>query len=281
MGKIIDGKAVAQSYRDNIKEFVQNQSAVNKRVPCIATIMVGDDGGSLFYIKSQNKLCSLLGVEARDMYLDESISEEELISLIESLNEDSSVDGIMLQLPLPSHLDEKAITSKISYKKDVDGLTDINMGKFYKGEKSFVPCTPSAVIELVKSTGEAIQGKHVVIIGRSNIVGKPAAQLFLNENATVTICHSKTKDLKGMCKQADILVAAIGKPCFVTADYVKEGAIVIDVGTSRVNDKICGDVKFDEVVDIASYITPVPGGVGAMTTTMLIENVCEGYRQCT
>ncbi len=281
MGKIIDGKAVAQSYRDNIREFVQNQSAVNKRVPCIATIMVGDDGGSLFYIKSQNKLCSLLGVEARDMYLDESISEEELISLIESLNEDSSVDGIMLQLPLPSHLDEKAITSKISYKKDVDGLTDINMGKFYKGEKSFVPCTPSAVIELVKSTGEAIQGKHVVIIGRSNIVGKPAAQLFLNENATVTICHSKTKDLKGMCKQADILVAAIGKPCFVTADYVKEGAIVIDVGTSRVNDKICGDVKFDEVVDIASYITPVPGGVGAMTTTMLIENVCEGYRQCT
>lgn len=280
MGIIIDGKAVAQSYRDKIKEFVQKNIELNHRVPCIATIIVGNDGGSLFYIKNQNKLCGILGIEARDLYLEESISEEELIKLITSLNEDNTVDGIMLQLPLPSHMDEKKITSLISYKKDVDGLTDINTGKFYKGEKSFVPCTPRAVIELVKSTGTIIQGKHVVIIGRSNIVGKPAAQLFLNENATVTICHSKTIDLKEVCKQADILVAAVGRPCFVTSDFVKEGAIVIDVGTSRVNNKICGDVKFDEVVDIASYITPVPGGVGAMTTTMLMENLCEGYHQC-
>lgn len=281
MAKIIDGKAIAQQYREKIIRFIDDLKAQNKRLPCISTIIVGNDGGSLFYIKSQNKLCNALGVEARDIYLDESTSEAELIKLIESLNNDSTVDGIMLQVPLPKHMDEKKITSIISYKKDVDGLTDVNLGKFYKGEKSFVPCTPRAAVELVKNTGVDISGKHVVIIGRSNIVGKPAAQLFLNENATVTICHSKTQNLKDICKTADILVAAIGRPLFVTADYIKPGAVVIDVGTSRVNDKMCGDVAFDEAAEIAGFITPVPGGVGAMTTTMLIENVCEGYRQCT
>lgn len=275
---IIDGRVIAQSYRDKIKECVNKRLELNLRVPCIATILVGNDGGSLYYIKNQNKLCGLLGVEGRDIYLSENINEEELLKLIESLNTDDTVDGIMLQLPLPAHLDEKKITSKINYKKDIDGLTDINTGKFYKGEECFVPCTPRAIIELVKSTGTAIEGKNVVIIGRSNIVGKPVAQLFLNENATVTICHSKTKNLKNVCSQADILIAAIGKPNFVTSEFVKDGAIVIDVGTSRLNDKICGDVKFDEVINVASFLTPVPGGVGAMTTTMLIENSCEELR---
>ena len=233
----------------------------------------------LIDVKNQNKLCDELGIMAKNFFLEGNISEEELTALIVDLNKDDKVDGIMLQVPLPKHLNEKVITSIISYTKDVDGLTDINLGKFYKGDNSFVPCTARSVIELIKSTGCNISGKNAVVLGRSNIVGKPVAQLLLNENATVTICHSKTNNLKELCKTADILVAAIGKPSFVTKDFVKAGAIVIDVGTTMVEGKVKGDVSFEEVIEVAAFVSPVPGGVGSMTTTMLIQNTCEAYNK--
>lgn len=275
MGISIDGKKVALKYRAEIKEFLECRVISNRKIPCIAIVLVGNDGGSIYYSKNQIKLCKDLGVNAKHVHLSEDISESELIQCIENLNNDSNIDGIILMLPLPKHLDEKVITSKISYKKDLDGLTDVNCGKFYKGEKCFIPCTPRGIIELIKSTGISIEGKNAVIIGRSNIVGKPVAQLLLNENATVTICHSKTKDLKQICKTADILIAAVGRPKFVDESFVKEDAVVIDVGTTMVNGKLQGDVCFDEVIDKVAYVTPVPGGVGSMTTTMLIKNVCE------
>lgn len=279
MGICINGKDLAIKSKDKIKFFIEDIKYKNSRIPCIATILVGDDGGSIYYVKNQNKICDELGIMAKNYFLEKTISEEALIALITDLNGDNTVDGIMLQVPLPKHLDQNVITSIISYKKDVDGLTDINLGKFYKGEDSFVPCTARSTIELIKSTGCTISGKNAVVLGRSNIVGKPVAQLLLNENATVTICHSKTNNLKELCKTADILVIAIGNPGFVTKDFVKEGAIVIDVGTTMVEGKVRGDVSFEEVVEVAAYVSPVPGGVGSMTTTMLIQNVCKAYNK--
>lgn len=275
MGLSINGKEVAQKYREEIKKLLIGRKESGLTIPKISTIVVGKDGGSLYYVKSQSKLCIELGIEPNDIYLDENITQNELINLIDKLNNDDSVNGIILMMPLPKHIDTKAVTSKISYKKDLDGLTDINNGKFYKGEKCFVPCTPKGIIELIKSTGCKISGKNAVVIGRSNIVGKPVAQLLLNENATVTICHSKTENIKEICSNADILISAIGRPNYVTKEFVKEGAIVIDVGTSSVNDKITGDVNYGDVINKAAYVTPVPGGVGAMTTTMLLKNLCE------
>jgi methylenetetrahydrofolate dehydrogenase (NADP+) / methenyltetrahydrofolate cyclohydrolase len=279
MGICINGKELAKEYKDKIKFFIEDIKNKNSRIPCIATILVGEDGGSTYYVKNQNKLCDELGIMAKNFFLEETISEEELVALILNLNQDNGVDGIMLQVPLPKHLNEKVITSMISYTKDVDGLTDVNLGKFYKGDNSFVPCTARSIIELIKSTGCNISGKNAVVLGRSNIVGKPVAQLLLNENATVTICHSKTNNLKDLCKTADILVAAIGKPSFVTKDFVKEGAIIIDVGTTMVEGKVKGDVSFEEVIQVAAFVSPVPGGVGSMTTTMLIQNTCEAYNK--
>lgn len=278
MGIKVNGKMIVEKYRDEIKSIIDQGIARGLRVPSIKTILVGDDGGSLSYVKSQNNLCDKLKISYTCIHLDGDTDEKEVIDTIEKLNNDDSVDGIILQLPLPKKFNEKEITSKISYKKDIDGLTDKNMGRFYKGENCFIPCTALGVIEMIKNTGCVIKGKHAVVIGRSNIVGKPAAQLLLNEDATVTICHSKTLNLKEICKTADILVAAIGRPGFVTGDFIKEGAVVIDVGTSMINNKITGDVMFDEVIDIASYVTPVPGGTGLMTTTMLIKNACESWR---
>lgn len=275
MGEIINGREIAKDIRQKIKSYVANRKEKGLRVPCLATIIVGEDGGSLYYVNNQIKLCNELGLENKHISLNENIKEEELIEIIEELNEDNNIDGIMLQVPLPKHINEKAVTSRISYKKDVDGLTDINLGKFYKGEKCFIPCTANSALELIKSTEIKIEGKSTVIIGRSNIVGKPVANLLLNENATVTICHSRTQNLKEICKLADILIVAIGKPKFVNSDYIKEGAVVIDVGTSSVEGKICGDVDFEDAIHKAAYITPVPGGVGAMTTTLLIRNTCE------
>lgn len=278
MGIKVNGKMIVEKYRDEIKSIIDQGIVRGLRVPSIKTILVGDDGGSLSYVKSQNNLCDKLKISYSCIHLDGDTDEKEVIDTIEKLNNDDSVDGIILQLPLPKKFNEKEITSKISYKKDIDGLTDKNMGRFYKGENCFIPCTALGVIEMIKNTGCVIKGKHAVVIGRSNIVGKPAAQLLLNEDATVTICHSKTLNLKEICKTADILVAAIGRPGFVTGDFIKEGAVVIDVGTSMINNKITGDVMFDEVIDIASYVTPVPGGTGLMTTTMLIKNACESWR---
>lgn len=279
MGVRIDGKALAATYKENIKDFTDSLLKEGKRLPCIAAIIVGEDGGSHYYLNNVKKLCSQLGV-AIDEYLEkDSIKEEELCKLIAKLNHDDKVDGIMLFLPLLKHIDEKKVTSLISYEKDIDCLTDVNNGKFYKGESSFVPCTPLSVLNLIKSTGVKLPGKRAVVIGRSNIVGKPVSQLLLNENCTVTICHSKTENLKGICSEADILISAIGRPLMINEEFVKEGAIVIDVGTTSVNGKITGDVQYDKVINKAAFVTPVPGGVGALTTTMLIKNVCEAYEK--
>ncbi|WP_010292267.1 bifunctional 5,10-methylenetetrahydrofolate dehydrogenase/5,10-methenyltetrahydrofolate cyclohydrolase [Clostridium senegalense] len=279
MGKRIEGKEIAKTYRENIKNLIEEKVSKGVRRPSMVAVLVGNDGGSISYMKNQQKLSESLGVKYTSIVLDEAITEEELIKKINELNEDTNVDGIILQLPLPKQFDEKRVTSSISYKKDIDGLTDVNIGLLYKGDKCFIPCTAKSVIEIIKFVEPNIEGKKAVVIGRSNIVGKPAAQLLLNENATVTICHSRTKDLKDVCKEADILVAAIGRPGFVTKDFVKDGAVVIDVGTTMIEGKIKGDVVYDEVIDIASHLTPVPGGVGAMTTTMLIKNTCEAWEK--
>lgn len=277
MGNIIDGKQIAKKYREEIKNFVSDKINRGIRVPCLASILVGDDGGSLYYMNNQSKLCRELGVEPREYVLQGDTDTEKLIELIRKLNEDDTVDGIILQMPLPKGIDTEKATFMISPEKDVDGLTDINIGRLYKGEKCFIPCTPKGILEIIKSMGYSIQGKNAVVIGRSNIVGKPVAQLLLNENATVTICHSKTINIKEICRKADILVAALGKPGYVDESFIKEEALVIDVGTTMVNGKVHGDVDFQRVIEKAQYVTPVPGGVGSMTTTMLIKNTCEAY----
>lgn len=275
MGQIIDGKLQAKKYREKIANFVEKRIKSGLKVPCIASIMVGNDGGSKYYLENQRKLSEKLGVKFESIILNEDSLESDIIDLIIKLNEDDNVNGIMLQLPLPKHINEKNITSLISESKDIDGLTYENTGKFYRGEKAFVPCTPRSIIELIKSTGIDISGKNAVIVGRSNIVGKPVSQLLLNENATVTVCHSKTNNLKNVCREADILVSAVGNPGLITGEYIKEGAVVIDVGTTVVDGKLKGDICFEEAIKRAAFVTPVPGGVGAMTTTMLILNVCE------
>lgn len=275
----IDGKQIAVTHRENIKARIEEKTLIGVRKPSMVAILVGNDGGSISYMKNQQKLSESLGVNYNSLILDETITQEELIGRIKELNSDNTVDGIILQLPLPKNFDEKEVTSAICHNKDIDGLTDINTGRLYKGEKCFIPCTAKSVLELIKYVESDIKGKNAVVIGRSNIVGKPVAQLLLNENATVTICHSKTKNLKEVCKEADILVAAIGRPGFVTKDFVKDGAIVIDVGTTMVDGKIKGDVCYDEVMEVVSHVSPVPGGVGAMTTTMLLRNTCEAWNK--
>lgn len=275
MGNIIDGKLIAEKFQSNIKDYIKKRAVKGLRAPCLVTIICGDDGGSLYYLNNQSRLCREVGIEHKIYKLSKDVSHYEIATLIQNLNNDGEIDGIMLQLPLPKHLDQREITSLIFPQKDVDGLTDINMGRFYKGEKCFVPCTPQGIIELIKSTGITIEGMHAVVIGRSNIAGKPAAQLLINENATVTLCHSKTKNIKDICKRADILVCAIGKPHYIDDSFIKDGAVLIDVGTTMINGKVCGDIDFDKVIKKASYITPVPGGVGSMTTTMLMKNTCE------
>ncbi|MGU8167081.1 bifunctional methylenetetrahydrofolate dehydrogenase/methenyltetrahydrofolate cyclohydrolase [Clostridium perfringens] len=274
MDKILSGKTVAIDIKRQIKSYTEELKASGKSLK-ISSILVGDDGGSVYYQNFQEKLANNLGIDFEKIKLDESISEENLKLKIEELNKDDSVNGIMLLLPLPKHIDERAVTNLIDADKDLDCLSEVSVGRFYKGEKCFMPCTPNSVITLLKDYNIEIEGKEVVIIGRSNIVGKPLFQMFLNENATVTVCHSRTKNLKEVCKRADILVVAIGRANFIDSSYVREGAIVIDVGTSEVNGKITGDVNFDDVYEKASLITPVPGGVGSLTTTLLLKNVCK------
>ncbi|HAT4309215.1 bifunctional methylenetetrahydrofolate dehydrogenase/methenyltetrahydrofolate cyclohydrolase [Clostridium perfringens] len=274
MDKILSGKTVAIDIKRQIKSYTEELKASGKSLK-ISSILVGDDGGSVYYQNFQEKLANNLGIDFEKIKLDESISEENLKLKIEELNKDDSVNGIMLLLPLPKHIDERAVTNLIDADKDLDCLSELSVGRFYKGEKCFMPCTPNSVITLLKAYNIEIEGKEVVIIGRSNIVGKPLFQMFLNENATVTVCHSKTKNLKEVCKRADILVVAIGRANFIDSSYVREGAVVIDVGTSEVNGKITGDVNFDDVYEKASLITPVPGGVGSLTTTLLLKNVCK------
>lgn len=274
MDKILSGKTVAIDIKRQIKSYTEELKASGKSLK-ISSILVGDDGGSVYYQNFQEKLANNLGIDFEKIKLDESISEENLKLKIEELNKDDSVNGIMLLLPLPKHIDERSVTNLIDADKDLDCLSEVSVGRFYKGEKCFMPCTPNSVITLLKDYNIEIEGKEVVIIGRSNIVGKPLFQMFLDENATVTVCHSRTKNLKEVCTRADILVVAIGRANFIDSSYVREGAVVIDVGTSEVNGKITGDVNFDDVYEKASLITPVPGGVGSLTTTLLLKNVCK------
>lgn len=275
MAELIDGKKISKEIKDELKEKVANLKAQGKEC-CLAVIQVGEDPASTVYVGNKKKACEYIGIKSLSYELPERTSEDEILDLIQRLNDDSSVHGILCQLPLPKHIDEDKIIKSISPEKDVDGFHPQSVGALTIGQPGFVSCTPAGIIQLLKRSNIEIEGKNCVIIGRSNIVGKPMALLMLRENATVTICHSRTKNLKDICKQADILIVAIGKPLFVTADYVKEGAVVIDVGIHRdENNKLCGDVKFDEVEPVSSYITPVPGGVGPMTISMLMNNCVE------
>ena len=272
MAKIIDGKAVSAS----VKEAVAKEAAALKEkgiLVGLAVVIVGNDPASRVYVNNKKKACAACGIESYEYALPEETTEEELLALVEKLNGDPAVNGILVQLPLPRQIDEHRIIEAISPKKDVDAFHAVNVGKIMIGDFDFLPCTPSGCMDLIDSTGVPVEGKRCVVIGRSNIVGKPMAMLLLHRNGTVTICHSKTKNLKEICREADILVAAVGRPNFVTADMVKEGAVVIDVGMNRNEQgKLCGDVDFDACKDKAGYITPVPGGVGPMTIAMLMRN---------
>ena len=266
---IIDGKAVSLQIRSQIAKEVATLSFK----PKLAVILVGNDPASAVYVRNKQRACIETGIEPLQITLPEETSEDELLALIDKLNSDDSVNGILVQLPLPKTISEKKVIERISPKKDVDAFTYESVGKIVEGTYGFLPCTPAGIMELLKYYGIDPEGKECVIVGRSNIVGKPMALLLLNANGTVTVCHSKTKDLSSVTGRADILVVAVGKPSFITADMVKDGVTVIDVGINRLPDgKLCGDVDFDSVSKKASYITPVPGGVGPMTITMLMKN---------
>ncbi|MBQ5320504.1 MAG: bifunctional methylenetetrahydrofolate dehydrogenase/methenyltetrahydrofolate cyclohydrolase FolD [Oscillospiraceae bacterium] len=269
---LISGKEISAAVRAELLERT-NKLKEKGRTPGLAVILVGEDPASKVYVNNKEKACFELGFYSEKYLLSENTSEEELLALIDRLNEEDKIHGILVQLPLPSHLNEKKVTERISPVKDVDCFHPVNIGKVLTGEGVFAPCTPAGVMEMLKFSGIDVAGKNAVVIGRSNIVGKPMAMLLLKENATVTICHSKTKDLKEHTSKADILIAAVGRANFVKADMVKEGAVVIDVGINRNEDgKLCGDVDFSEVSGKASYISPVPGGVGPMTITELMKN---------
>ena len=271
MAKIIDGKAISAE-KEELKGKVAEYKKQGVEIT-LAVVKVGNDPASAVYVRNKEKACEYVGITSRTLALPEETTEEELLKVVNDLNEDKAVNGILVQLPLPKHIDESKVLLAIDSNKDVDGFHPVNVGKMVIGEETFLPCTPAGIIEMLKRTDVEISGKECVVIGRSNIVGKPMSMLMLKENATVTIAHSRTKDLKEVTKRADILIAAIGKAKFVTADYVKEGAVIIDVGMDRdENGKLCGDVDFDSVSQVASAITPVPGGVGPMTVTMLLVN---------
>ena len=269
MARIIDGKAVSQKVKDEIRAEIERD---NLSIG-LAVVIVGNNQASRVYVNNKKKACEVCGIKSYEYALPEETTEEQLLELVDTLNDDKNINGILVQLPLPKQINEEKIIERISPEKDVDAFHATNVGKIMIGNYAFLPCTPAGVMELIHSTGTEISGKECVVIGRSNIVGKPMAMLLLHENATVTICHSRTKDLAEVCRRADILVSAVGKADFVTADMVKDGAVVIDVGMNRnAEGKLCGDVKYDEVEPKASYITPVPGGVGPMTIAMLMKN---------
>ncbi len=269
MSVIIDGKAVSAKIREELKAEV----AAMEKKPCLAVVLVGDDGASQVYVKNKGKACLAVGIESREYRLPADTTMAELTKLVEDLNKDAGVNGILVQLPLPKHLDESAVIEGIDPMKDVDAFHPSNVGRVMIGSYTFAPCTPAGVMELLSHYDIDVAGKDCVIIGRSNIVGKPQAMLLMQKNGTVTICHSRTKDLAAVTSKADILVAAIGRAKFVTADMVKEGAVVIDVGINRdESGKLCGDVDFENVSNKTAAITPVPGGVGPMTITMLLKN---------
>lgn len=272
MAKIIDGKKISTMIKDECKERVAAYKAEGKEI-CLAVIQVGNDPASSVYVNNKKKACEYIGINSLSYELPEETTQEELIALVEELNGRTDVNGILVQLPVPKHIDDNAIIKAIDPRKDVDGFHPQSVGALCIGQPGFVSCTPAGIIELLKRSDVDICGKNCVVIGRSNIVGKPMALLMLRENATVTVAHSKTQNLKEICKQADILIVAIGKPQFIDASYIKEGAVVIDVGIHRNEDnKLCGDVEYKSAFEVASAITPVPGGVGPMTIAMLMKN---------
>ncbi|HCJ4662772.1 TPA: bifunctional methylenetetrahydrofolate dehydrogenase/methenyltetrahydrofolate cyclohydrolase FolD [Listeria innocua] len=279
MGEIIDGKKLAKEIQEKVTSEVAELVKQGKK-PGLAVVLVGDNQASRTYVRNKQKRTEEAGMKSVLIELPETVTEEKLLKVVEELNEDNTIHGILVQLPLPKHISEEKVIDAISFDKDVDGFHPVNVGNLFIGKDSFVPCTPAGIIELIKSTGTQIEGKRAVVIGRSNIVGKPVAQLLLNENATVTIAHSRTKDLPQVAKEADILVVATGLAKFVKKEYIKPGAIVIDVGMDRdENNKLCGDVDFDDVKEQAGFITPVPGGVGPMTIIMLLANTLKAAKR--
>ena len=279
MAKILSGKAVSARVKEDIKVQAEKLTKAGTR-PGLAVVIVGNDSASKVYVANKEKACAELGFYSEKHALPEETTEAELLSLIERLNNDDKIHGILVQLPLPKHLDDKTIINNILPSKDVDAFHPTNVGRIMIGDFDFVPCTPAGIMELIHESGVEVSGKECVVIGRSNIVGKPMAMLLLHEHGTVTVCHSRTKDLKAQTRRADILVAAVGIPTFVTGDMVKDGAVVIDVGMDRdENGKLCGDVDFDSVEPVAGAITPVPGGVGPMTIAMLMKNTLTAARR--
>ena len=270
--QLIDGKLISAEIKAEAAEEAAALKAQGIE-PCLAVVLVGDNSASKVYVSNKEKACAAVGIKSVSHVLPEATTEEELLKLIDELNADKSVHGILVQMPVPKHIDDRKVIMAISPDKDVDCFHPVNVGYLHTGAKGFLPCTPAGIVELIKRSGHSIEGKNCVIIGRSNIVGKPVAMLLMQENGTVTICHSKTKDLAGICRGADIIVSATGKVDTVTADMVKEGAIIIDVGMNRnAEGKLCGDVDFENVKEVAGAITPVPGGVGPMTIAMLMKN---------
>lgn len=278
MAEIIYGNLIAKDVKNELKEQIQLLKREKKRIPFLCVVLVGNNPASLSYIKGKEKACNEIGMDSQIIHLDENTSEKELILKINELNNDEKIDGILVQMPLPSHIDENRVMESISSFKDVDGLNPYNIGKLYLKEDGMIPCTPLGIVELLKRSNITIKSKKVVVIGRSKLVGNPVAKLLLDENATVTICHSKTENLKEIAKSADILIVAIGREKFVDKTFVKDNAVVIDVGINRNSEgKLVGDVDFDDVKEVASYITPVPKGVGPMTIAMLLSNTFKAY----
>lgn len=275
---VIDGKAVAASVRGRVKGEVEELTAELGRQPGLATVLVGDDPASAIYVRRKHEACEEVGIRSFDHKPDGSISQEDLLALVQELNDSEEVDGILVQLPLPDHLDDEAVVNALDPDKDVDGLTPISAGRLARGEPGLVPCTPQGIMELLASAGVDPEGKEAVIVGRSNLVGRPIFSLLLGANATPTICHSRTRDLGEVCRRAEILIAAAGQPKLVTGDMIRRGATVIDVGTNRTDDGLVGDVDFDAAVEVAGAITPVPGGVGPMTIAMLLANTVQAAR---
>lgn len=272
MAAVIDGKAISAKVKSEVRQETETLKAKGISIG-LAVVIVGDNPASRVYVNNKKKACAEVGFESFEYALPQETTQEELLALVDKLNKDDTVNGILVQLPLPKQIDEKAVINAILPEKDVDAFHPVNVGKIMIGDFAFLPCTPAGVMELIASTGVEISGKECVVIGRSNIVGKPMAMLLLHKNGTVTICHSKTKNLAEVCSRADILVAAVGRANFVTPDMVKEGAVVIDVGMNRLeNGKLCGDVDYAACFEKAGYITPVPGGVGPMTIAMLMKN---------
>lgn len=273
MAKLINGKEVAASVRAKVKEETEKFTNETGIQVGLAVIIVGDNPASRIYVNNKKKACEEVGFKSYEYALPAETTQDELLELVRTLNNDETVHGILCQLPLPAHIDEKTVINEINPEKDVDAFHPVNVGKIMIGDYNFLPCTPAGCMELIHSTGISVKGKNCTVVGRSNIVGKPMAMLLLHESGTVTVCHSKTVDLKEECKRADILVAAVGVPKLIKGDMIKEGAVVIDVGMNRLPDgKLCGDVDFEQASEKASYITPVPGGVGPMTIAMLMKN---------